>query len=81
MNTINGLQEFDISKELWREYEWPARFIPYRIENPSRLFIRPGGTTHRVVDVFGVVHCVPSVGVNGCVLRWKTKDGEPALNF
>ena len=60
---MSNLNEYDISKELWREYDWPARFsFPYRIENPVKLFIRPGGSTHRVVDSEGIVHCVPSVG-------------------
>lgn len=76
------LQEFDISHELWREYEWPARMsFPYRINAPVKLFIRPGGSTHRVVDSDGVVHCVPSVGVEGCVLRWKNPEGTPSVNF
>ena len=79
---MNKLKEFDISREMWREYDWPARFsFPYRIENPVKLFIRPGGSTHRVVDSEGIVHCVPSVGVNGCVLRWKNSDKEKPVNF
>jgi len=75
------LKQFDISNEIWREYEWEGRSYPYRIDKPKLLFIRPGGTTHRVVDSDGIVHCVPSVGVMGCVLRWKTPDGTPPVNF
>jgi len=71
-----NLKEFDITTELWREYDWPARSTSYRIEQPVTLFLRSGGTTHRVLDSNGVVHCVPSVGVQGCVLRWKGKDGH-----
>lgn len=78
---MDGLLEFNLRNELWREYDWPARLMPYRIESPVSLFFRPGGTTHRVVDSEGVVHCVPSVGVNGCVLRWKSKDTDNPVNF
>lgn len=75
------LSEYDISKELWREYEWEGRTSPYRIEKPVKLFLRKGGTTHRVVDVEGVAHCVPSVGERGCVLRWKNADASKPVNF
>jgi hypothetical protein len=40
-----------------------------------------GNTTHRVVDGAGVVHCVPNVGKNGCVLRWKSKDAKHPVDF
>jgi len=76
-----NLIEFDISKELWREYEWVSTTKPYRIENPVTLFIRPCGSTHRVVDSNGIVHCVPSVGKMGCVLRWENKDKSKPVNF
>ena len=83
-----------IDQEIWREYEWDeirqnksgvlvrtGERITYRIINPALLFIRPGGTTHRVVDVDGVAHCVPVVGLLGCVIRWKNPaDCEP-VNF
>lgn len=79
---MSELNEYDISTEAWREYEWPARaMFPYRIENPVTLWIKPGGTTHRVLDAEGIVHCVPSVGVNGCVLRWVNKDVNNPVNF
>jgi hypothetical protein len=74
-----ALQEYDISKESWREYDWSGRV--YRIDAPVQLFLRPGGSTHRVVDDKGVVHCVPSVGVMGCVLRWVNKDVDNPVNF
>lgn len=67
-----SLIEKDISCELWREYDWYGRI--YRIHTPKTLFIKPGETTHRVVDINGVTHCVPSVGNLGCVLRWQNID-------
>jgi hypothetical protein len=62
--------------ELWREYDFGGRV--YRIDNPVTLVYSRGGSTHRVVDSRGVVHCVPAPGFNGCVLRWaKPVDHKP----
>lgn len=57
--------------ENWREYDFNNRV--YRINNPVKVQFKSGGSTHRVTDATGVVHCVPAPGFNGCVLRW---DGE-----
>ena len=73
------LTERCLKSEQWREYDFGSRV--YRIDNPLRLFTRPGGTTHRVLDAFGVVHCVPAPGQNGCVLRWKCRAGAPLCEF
>lgn len=73
------LKEYDICDEEWREYDFGGRV--YRINDPVSLFMRPGGSTHRVLDVDGVVHCVPIPGSNGCVLRWKTYDGLDPVKF
>jgi hypothetical protein len=69
----------DISRELWREYDWGGRV--YRISNPVSLYYRPGGTTHRVVDDDLIVHCVPAPGVMGCVLRWRNADTDKPVHF
>jgi hypothetical protein len=66
----------DLTDELWREYDFPGREKPYRIEAPRALYVMSGGTTHRVVDIHGVAHCVPAPGQAGCVLRWMPKDGS-----
>ena len=80
-------KEFDITCELYREYDFGGRI--YRIENPVLLviFYRPDSDrgagysiqsdTHRVVDSNGITHCVPRPGIDGCVLRWKDKTGDP----
>ena len=73
------LLEFDITCEMWREYLFPQ--AKYRIDNPVKLFLREGGTTHRVLDSNGVVHCLPAPGFNGCALRWKNREGESPCNF
>jgi len=62
------MKEFDLTSEPWREYDFGGRV--YRIDNPQKLFYREGGTTHRVLDAKGVIHCVPAVGHFGCILRW-----------
>jgi len=63
--------------EEWREYQRGERV--YRINAPAALIIRKGGTTHRVVDQFGVVHCVT---VNAqTVIRWSNHDKSVPVNF
>lgn len=68
----------DLTAEIWREYEHGGTV--YRIDNPVRLFYRPGGTTHRVQDAAGVVHCHPAPG-NGCALRWMPRDTSNPVQF
>jgi hypothetical protein len=68
-----------ITTEAFREYDFGGRV--YRINKPKTLFMRPGGTTHRVVDSKGMVHCVPAPGFNGCILRWQNKDTKVPVNF
>lgn len=69
----------NLTSEEWREYDFNGRV--YRIDNPTALYTRPGGTTHRVVDSKDVTHCVPAPGQGDCVLRWKTRDAEVPVNF
>jgi len=76
---MSELKKYDISTERWREYDWPGRV--YRIDKPLILFCRLNGTTHRVVDGDGIVHCVPAPGVKGCVLRWQSKDSQTPVHF
>ena len=67
---------FDISCELWREYEFGGRV--YRIDTPLQLFV--GKTTHRIFDGT-VCHCVPAPGIEGCVLRWEPRDKSQPVQF
>ena len=69
----------DISEELWREYDFGGRI--YRIDNPQVLYFKVGGSTHRIEDKEGIVHCVPAPGFNGCVLRWLTKEDSDSVLF
>ena len=69
----------DLTVEYYREYDFldpNGNARVYRITDPVAFYYREGGSTHRVVDQEGVVHCVPAPGVNGCVLRWKNRDVE-----
>ena len=71
-------KEFDLTCELYREYDFGGRI--YRIDNPTLLvfFTRPHANTragysiqsdtHRIVDSKGATHCVPRPGIDGCVL-------------
>lgn len=75
----DDLIEGDLRDEKWREYDFNGRV--YRINKPQVLFLRPGGTTHRVVDSENVVHCVPAPGQGDCVLRWQTLDPANPVQF
>jgi len=77
------LNKFDISHETYREYDFTGggEHRVYRIESPVTLFIRSGGSTHRIVDAYGVAHLCPGPGYRGCVIRWKNPDGQPPVKF
>lgn len=73
------MHEHDLLCEEWREYDFSGRV--YRINDPVKLYLRPGCTTHRVLDTNGVVHCMPKPGEFGCVLRWKARSSKPFVSF
>lgn len=70
----------DLKNEIYREYDIPGRLKPYRINSPITLYMREKGTTHRVLDSKGIVHCIPFPG-NGTILRWKNKDDRDPVTF
>jgi hypothetical protein len=76
---MEEIQAKPLTDEKYREYDFGGRV--YRIDNPQELYMRAGGTTHRIVDINGVVHCVPAPGHVGCVLRWEVKDGHKRVAF
>lgn len=67
----------DLTVEDYREYADLTNGTVYRINNPVALYFREGGTTHRVVDANGVVHCVAYGPGQAVVLRWKNKGATP----
>lgn len=71
----------DLSDEAYREYEVLGTGLTYRISDPISLWYRDGGSTHRVLDSTGVVHCVAyPASLKGIpvVLRWQPR---PALSL
>lgn len=75
---LAGLDFKPLSDEIYREYDIPGRKELYRIEYPVALYV--GATTHRVLDVTGVVHCIPFPG-HGVVLRWRPRDEADPVQF
>lgn len=69
----------DVSDESWREVD--TSLGTYRIENPVTLVIRKGGSTHRVVDSSGVVHCYAAPETGKSIIRWKARGRKAPLTF
>jgi hypothetical protein len=81
-NNTGELKQYDLRCELYREYVIEGVAEAYRIDGPVSLFIRPGGSTHRVEDSNGVVHCIPFG--TGCttILRWMNRpEAESPCQF
>lgn len=70
----------DISSEEWRQVELEGN-LKVHIQHPQTLIIRKGGSTHRVIDKEGVVHCYAAPETGKSVIRWKSKEGEPPVKF
>lgn len=74
---VDDMPPHDLTDEEYREYDFGGRV--YRIDAPEALYI--GRTTHRVVALDGIVHCVPAPGFGDCVVRWKPRDGSRPVQF
>lgn len=78
-DTESGFTVIEVAEE-WREYRFYERDSgarrSYWIDSPRRICIRPGGSTHRVLDADGVVHIVPAIGVLGCIVRCRPISGS-----
>jgi hypothetical protein len=83
----NELIKQDLSHTEWREYSWSfvldgiVRERICRIVNPINLYLKKGGSTHRVIDGEGIGYCVPAPGFFGCVIKWKPKDPNVPVKF
>lgn len=67
-----------------RTYEFgpPSNRVTYTIHDPMVLAYREGGTTHRVVDRKGDVHCPPAPGgPDLCVVRWTPRNPTYPIQF
>lgn len=75
--------EQDLTGEATRIYEFGTGVnrYSYVIPRPKTLVYRAQGTTHRVTDHEGVVHCVPAPGHQACVLMWVPKDKSNPVQF
>ena len=71
----------DISMEKWRSYRFSdnGTLVEFIIDDPVNLWV--GETTHRVQDITGQVHCLPTVGVHGCVVTWLPRDKAHPVQF
>lgn len=69
------MKEFDISSEVWREYEYEDEYT-FRI-NPETLFISDSGS-HRVLDIDGVVHYIRG---DWRQLRWYPGNSQKPVLF
>lgn len=84
---VNGKElvgPLDLADEVYREYEVLGTGLVYRISDPVSLWYRNGGSTHRILDSSGVVHCVAfPASLNGTpvVLRWVPRKPEQAVTF
>ena len=71
----------DLRDEIFREYLF-ADGTRHLIVSPVTLYTRPGGTTHRVVDAAGYVHCVAFPGPDGSTtLRWRPRNADKPVAF
>ncbi len=79
--TPTDLKTGDLSDEAERTYHFADGSV-YRIVEPKVLYTRPGGTTHRVLDAAGIVHCVAFPGPGGStVVSWKPKTDTAPVKF
>lgn len=69
----------DISDEEYRTIVTKEQ--TYKIENPVTLIFRKGGSTHRVVDANGLVHCYPAPETGKSILQWKAKEGKSPVRL
>ena len=75
------LSQGDLSDELTRTYHF-ADGSTYVISEPKILYTRPGGTTHRVLDAKGIVHCVAFPGPSGStVVSWVPRISSDPVKF
>lgn len=81
----NTLSKHDLRSEKWREYvlnPGTDQESVYHIDEPVALFFPKRGTTHRILDANGVVHCVPfGDGIRHTVLRWAPKNPQKPVSF
>ena len=73
MPQIDRLTLMNISDETVRTY-YTMGVKVHEIVDPIAVYIRPGGTTHRVVDSTGLVHCVAFPNMGRTTFTWRNHD-------
>jgi|GEM_PF-3137536 len=69
----------DISDEEYRVVI--TNDLVHRIDNPKTLVLRKGGSTHRVIDQQGLVHCYAAPETGKSILQWKARPGKQDVIF
>lgn len=68
------LKQIDLRDvELYREYDLKVSGGTYTVQQPRTLYITDEGS-HRVVDVYGMVHRIPHDEIG--IIRWRPKDSS-----
>lgn len=67
----------NLSGEISRTYYFAGQSV--HIYKPLALVV--GETTHRVVNQFGDVYCVPAVGRHGCYVIWRSRNPTTPIDF
>ena len=84
----NTYKFINTETEAWRTYTWvsPVDNVTkhmHRIENPSKVVFRQGGSTHRVItreaDGKEISTVLPAPGYFGCVIQHSPKAGKPTI--
>lgn len=63
--------------ELFREYVLKSGSI-YTINQPRTLFISESGS-HKILDVYGIVHRIPAEDIG--IIRWKPKNEDMPVKY
>lgn len=74
-----GYKCFNITNEETRTVH--MKDFSFTIEQPVALVIRPGGSTHRVVNEFGETYCYAVPENGNSVISWTGYGKDIALKF
>lgn len=84
-DTKGDLLELDICGEEMRVYlqlsHDKTHEVAYIIDHPVKLYFRPKGTTHRILDAEGIVHIVPAPGHGTFAIKYLPKNAAEPVRF
>ena len=64
---------FEVDTEEYRIYKW-GNGSSVRIESPAYVSVNPNNGGHRILDMDGMSHYIPTGWIQ---LSWKSKEGAP----